>query len=279
MRLVIRDLKKIVEQIAVLDEASYSFAHGKVYGLIGRRDEGKEAFINAISSEDVYDSGSIKIEADWKEHRIRYSDVGVVSEKPVLPEYITGMEFIVSFVGVHKLVIEEQEVGIAALRNKVNEAVHLLKLQLVGVGHHHVLGLDDVHGRILELVVGDDLGNDLLGDGSADHEGCAVSALLQLACHVGLNALGDGVGGPAGEAAAAGQVGDLVVDITGDELLLHKDQRTAVRLHGDSAVFRESAEGNLTAIQAWELIQQFQNCIFQNVSAFPVQTQRLRFFH
>ena len=79
------------------------------YGLIGRRDEGKEAFINAISSEDVYDSGSIKIEADWKEHRIRYSDVGVVSEKPVLPEYMTGMEFIVSFVGVHKLVIEEQE--------------------------------------------------------------------------------------------------------------------------------------------------------------------------
>lgn len=109
VRLVIRDLKKIVEQIAVLDEASYSFAHGKVYGLIGRRDEGKEAFINAISSEDVYDSGSIKIEADWKEHRIRYSDVGVVSEKPVLPEYMTGMEFIVSFVGVHKLVIEEQE--------------------------------------------------------------------------------------------------------------------------------------------------------------------------
>ena len=109
VRLVIRDLKKIVEQIAVLDEASYSFAHGKVYGLIGRRDEGKEAFINAISSEDVYDSGSIKIEADWKEHRIRYSDVGVVSEKPVLPEYMTGLEFIVSFVGVHKLVIDEQE--------------------------------------------------------------------------------------------------------------------------------------------------------------------------
>lgn len=109
MRLIIRDLRKIVEQKAVLDEASYSFKHGKVYGLVGARDEGKKALIDVIASEARYESGSIKIEADWKEHRIRYSDIGIVSGNQVLPEYMTGVEFIKSFVEVNKDVIDTMD--------------------------------------------------------------------------------------------------------------------------------------------------------------------------
>ena len=53
MRLIIRDLRKIVEQKAVLDEASYSFKHGKVYGLVGAKAAYKKAIVTLKEGETI----------------------------------------------------------------------------------------------------------------------------------------------------------------------------------------------------------------------------------
>lgn len=108
MRLIIRELKKSIDKTALLNHASYSFSHGYVYGISGAEPSVK-AFIDCISSEDTYEEGTVRIEADWKEHRIRFSDVMVIDDNPILPEYLTGMEFIKSFMDIHRDVVKDDK--------------------------------------------------------------------------------------------------------------------------------------------------------------------------
>ena len=102
MRLVIRELTKLVDQKAVLDEASYSFYHGKVYGLVAPKGGGKTALLNCISGEASYEGGTIMLEYDWKEVKPGYENMGMVYENPILPDYLTGYEFVKYYLDVHK---------------------------------------------------------------------------------------------------------------------------------------------------------------------------------
>lgn len=95
MRLVVRDLKKKYGDKTILDGASFSFSHGISYGIVGNKDDGKTTFLKCICGETGIDSGYIRIEADWKEHRTKYSDFGIVADSAVVPEYMTGYEFLI----------------------------------------------------------------------------------------------------------------------------------------------------------------------------------------
>lgn len=128
MRLIIRDLKKNIENKTVLDNISYSFSHGSVYGVIGQKDSGKTTFLKCISGESSINNGYIRLEADWKEHKIKYSDFGIVSDVCTVPEYITGYELFDCYKDMHPEHIEEgksadyyfNQVGIPTnMRNKL----------------------------------------------------------------------------------------------------------------------------------------------------------------
>lgn len=64
-------MKKNIDNKTVLENISYSFNHGMVYGLIGNKGSGKSTFFKCISGECSVDEGYIRLEADWKEHKIK----------------------------------------------------------------------------------------------------------------------------------------------------------------------------------------------------------------
>lgn len=128
MRLVVRDLKKTIDNKTILENVSYSFGHGTVYGLIGSKDSGKSTFFKCISGECSVDNGYIRLEADWKEHKIKYSDFGIVSDICTVPEYVTGYELFDCYKEIHPEYIEEgknadyyfEQVGLAGnMRNRL----------------------------------------------------------------------------------------------------------------------------------------------------------------
>lgn len=102
MRLIVRNLKKTIEQKTILDGASYSFACGMVYGIVGHKDCGKTTFLKCISGECPVDAGTVKIEADWREHKTKFNDFGILAENPILPEYMTAYEFLKCIMEIHK---------------------------------------------------------------------------------------------------------------------------------------------------------------------------------
>lgn len=107
MRLIVRNMKKNIDNKTVLENISYSFNHGMVYGLIGNKDSGKSTFFKCISGECSIDEGYIRLEADWKEHKIKYSDFGIVSDICTVPEYVTGYELFECYKDIHPEYIEE----------------------------------------------------------------------------------------------------------------------------------------------------------------------------
>lgn len=102
MRLVLYDVGKGFENNRVLEGASYVFEQGKVYGILGRRGSGKSTLINCITGEDDFDTGSIQLLDEADDNVYNYNQVGVAYSVPVLPEFLTGNEFIKFFMDVNK---------------------------------------------------------------------------------------------------------------------------------------------------------------------------------
>lgn len=103
MRLVLEDIKKSYDEKQVLKGASFTFEKGKIYGLLGRNGAGKTTLFNCISGEIERDSGSIKLIEDEKVHEeLDYSKVGYVFSEPVLPEFLTGYEFLKFYIDINK---------------------------------------------------------------------------------------------------------------------------------------------------------------------------------
>lgn len=102
MRLVLEDVKKNFENKRVLQGASYTFEQGKVYGILGHRGSGKSTLINCITGEDDFDAGSMKLLDEAGDNVYNYNEIGVTYSVPVLPNFLTGNEFIKFFMDVNK---------------------------------------------------------------------------------------------------------------------------------------------------------------------------------
>lgn len=102
MRLVLYEVSKSFENNRVLDNASYLFEQGKVYGILGSRGSGKSTLINCITGEDDFDSGSIQLLDEADDNVYNYNQVGVTYSVPVLPNFLTGNELIRFFMDVNK---------------------------------------------------------------------------------------------------------------------------------------------------------------------------------
>lgn len=106
MKLIVNEIEKKFEEKEVLKGASFSFEKGKIYGLLGRNGAGKTTLFNCISHEIDFDGGSVSLEENGENRPVNFDMMGYAFSTPVLPEFLTGYEFIKFFLDIHKGKIE-----------------------------------------------------------------------------------------------------------------------------------------------------------------------------
>ena len=107
MKLVIQDIRKNFNKKEVLRGASFAFETGKIYGLLGRNGAGKTTLFNCINEDIKVDGGSFWIEENGQTRPIAAEDIGYVLSTPVVPEFLTGREFLKFFLDINQTKIRE----------------------------------------------------------------------------------------------------------------------------------------------------------------------------
>ncbi len=102
MRLIIEEVSKRFNDKQVLKGAGYTFEQGKIYGLLGRNGAGKTTLFNCLSGELAKDGGKVMLEDNGQTREIGEQDIGYVYSLPILPEFLTGYEFVKFFMDVNK---------------------------------------------------------------------------------------------------------------------------------------------------------------------------------
>lgn len=85
----------------VLNDISFSFEQGRIYGLLGRNGAGKTTLFNCLAEEMSPDKGDFFLQKDGVVHKMTNEDVGYVYSTPILPEFLTGYEFVRFFMDIH----------------------------------------------------------------------------------------------------------------------------------------------------------------------------------
>ena len=106
MKLIVNEIENKFEEKEVLKGASFAFEKGKIYGLLGRNGAGKTTLFNFISHEIDFDGGSVSLEENGENRPVDFDMMGYAFSTPVLPEFLTGYEFIKFFLDIHKGKIE-----------------------------------------------------------------------------------------------------------------------------------------------------------------------------
>lgn len=102
MRLILSDIKKSFDKKEVLRGISFAFESGKIYGLLGRNGAGKTTLFNCINEDLPLSGGSFEIEENGARRAARAEDIGYVLSTPVVPEFLTGREFLKFFIDINK---------------------------------------------------------------------------------------------------------------------------------------------------------------------------------
>ena len=125
MNLVLEDVVKAYGKKSVLDHASYTFEEGKIYALLGRNGAGKTTLFYCINEDSDYEG---KVVLDNGE-KIMPDDIGYVLSEPVVPDFLTGREFLKFFLEVHGHDGAEREADeiLSALGLEMDDANRLMK--------------------------------------------------------------------------------------------------------------------------------------------------------
>ncbi len=107
MELIIHELRKKFEKKEVLKGASFTFKKGKIYGLLGRNGAGKTTLFNCINEDLRIDGGSFEIDENGIRRPVVSGDIGYVLSTPVVPEFLTGREFLKFFMDINKKQIKD----------------------------------------------------------------------------------------------------------------------------------------------------------------------------
>ncbi|AOZ94446.1 ATP-binding cassette domain-containing protein [Paenibacillus crassostreae] len=102
MHLIIDDIVKQFAGKEVLKGASYTFEKGKIYGLLGRNGAGKTTLFNCLSGEMAMDGGKVLLEENGVVRELSEQDIGYVYSLPILPEFLTGYEFVKFFMDINR---------------------------------------------------------------------------------------------------------------------------------------------------------------------------------
>lgn len=109
MKLVIKDLVKDYDQKEVLKGINFEFESGKIYGLLGRNGAGKTTLFNCLNEDIETTSGEFYLSINNENKEIDSSDIGYVLSTPIVPEFLTGREFLKFFIDINKDKIEREK--------------------------------------------------------------------------------------------------------------------------------------------------------------------------
>ena len=97
MKFIVEHLDKSFGKKQVINDASFEFEEGKIYGLLGRNGAGKTTFFNCINKDIKSDGGSFSFLIDGAPREVEPGDIGYVLSTPVVPEFLTAREFLKFF--------------------------------------------------------------------------------------------------------------------------------------------------------------------------------------
>ena len=101
MQLELRNIKKNFDDKEVLKGVNFTFEQGKIYGLLGRNGAGKTTLFNCLSGEMKADGGESLFLSGEQSLPLDPEKVGYVFSTPILPEFLTGYEFVKFFIDVN----------------------------------------------------------------------------------------------------------------------------------------------------------------------------------
>lgn len=102
MKLQISEMKKKYGTKEVLTDCSFTFEKGKIYGLLGRNGAGKTTLFNCLTDEVTPDGGNAVLVDESGESPLLPEKIGYVFSTPVLPDFLTGYEFIRFYMDINK---------------------------------------------------------------------------------------------------------------------------------------------------------------------------------
>lgn len=102
MQMEIEALDKAFGDKQVLKGLEFTFEQGKIYGLLGRNGAGKTTLFNCLSGEMQPDRGSVRLRQGGQCASLEDEQVGYVYATPILPEFLTGYEFLRFFTDINR---------------------------------------------------------------------------------------------------------------------------------------------------------------------------------
>lgn len=103
MKLVLNGIHKKFGEKEVLKGASYKFEPGKIYGLLGRNGSGKTTLFKVIYGDFEDFTGEVLLADDAEDitRKLEPAEVGMIFSEPMIPEFLTGYEFIKFYIEAH----------------------------------------------------------------------------------------------------------------------------------------------------------------------------------
>ena len=102
MKLHVENLSKRYGDTVVLKDISYEFESGKIYGLLGRNGAGKTTFFNCLNQDILCNGGTAYLDGENGKDLLNPKDIGYVLSTPIVPEFLTGREFLKFYLDIHK---------------------------------------------------------------------------------------------------------------------------------------------------------------------------------
>lgn len=102
MRLILKEIEKSFKDHPVLKGASMTFESGHITGLLGRNGAGKTTLFQVLNGEIPFEKGAFYIEENGQTRSLTNGDIGMVYSENILPDFLTGYEFIKFYLDIHQ---------------------------------------------------------------------------------------------------------------------------------------------------------------------------------
>ena len=109
MELILENIVKTFDENVVLSDINFTFKQGEIYALLGRNGAGKTTLFNILAGEIEGDLGKAFISIEGKKRKLSIEDLSYMYSDPVLPEFLTGYEFIKFFMDINKERLNEED--------------------------------------------------------------------------------------------------------------------------------------------------------------------------